>query len=92
MAHGDASYQEMNGAGNLRVGESDLSAEMKLSFFITSQPGLQPGKKGNRAMTQELFHIGGVFVLAGILLRLREIVVSFDSLGRRKSNGDCSDQ
>jgi len=43
-------------------------------------------------MTQELFHIGGVFVLAGILFRLREIVVSFDPLGRRKSNGNCSDQ
>jgi hypothetical protein len=60
-------------------------------FFNTGQPGLAR-QKGNRAMTQELFRIGGVFVLAGILLRLREIIVSFDALGRRKSNGDCSYQ
>ena len=76
----------------MRAGESDLFAEIRLSLFHYKLAGFAARQKGNRAMTQELLHIGGVFALAGILLRLREIVVSFDPLGRRKSNGNCSDQ
>ena len=72
------------------MGESDVFAEMGLSFSNESA-GFAGRQKGNRAMTQELFHIGGVFVLTGILFRLREIVFSFEP-GRRKRNGDCSDQ